>query len=94
LLVDQRRYGGRAAATAAALLLFAAIYPLLFARGGAANAALCAIPVLVAGYLWGMGAGAVTGLVVLPLTTIELVALGVQKADLPLTFGQGRRSCS
>ena len=89
MLLDQRRYGGRAFATASVLLAFAVIYPLLYARGGAANAALCAIPVLVAGYLWGMGAGAATGLVILPLTTIELVALGVPKADLPLTFGQG-----
>ncbi len=86
---DQRRYGRRGLATGAAFLLFASVYPLLFARGGAANAALCAIPVLIAGYLWGMAAGAVTGLVVLPLTTLELVALGVPHADLPLTFGQG-----
>jgi diguanylate cyclase (GGDEF)-like protein/PAS domain S-box-containing protein len=89
LLFDQRRYGRRALVSAAVLLLFAAIYPLFYARGGAANAALCAIPVLVASYLWGMGAGAATGLLILPLTTIELVALGVPQADLPLTFGQG-----
>ena len=36
-----------------------------------------------------MGAGATTGLIVLPLTTLELLALGVRGADLPLTFGQG-----
>ncbi|HEY8760678.1 MAG TPA: GGDEF domain-containing protein, partial [Candidatus Dormibacteraeota bacterium] len=89
MVLDQRRYGRRALATGAVLLLFVIVYPLLFARAGAANAALCAIPVLVAGYLWGMGAGAATGLLVLPLTTIELLALGVPHADLPLTFGQG-----
>jgi len=88
-LLDQRRYGRRALATGALLLAFAVVYPLLFARGGAANAALCAIPVLIAAYLWGTGAGVATGLLVLPLTTLEMLALGVPKADLPLTFGQG-----
>src|SRR3981081_1725069 len=89
LLFDQRRYGRRALATGAILLMFAVVYPLLFARGGAANAALCAIPVLVAGYLWGMSAGAATGLIILPLTTLELLAPGARGADLTTTLRHG-----
>ena len=83
------RYGRRAVGTAAGLAAFAIAYPPLYAWGGPANAALCSLPILVAGYYWGLWAGIVTGLVILPLTTLELVAVGVRGADVPLTFGQG-----
>ena len=83
------RYGRRAVGTAAGLLVFAFVYPPLYELGGASNAALCALPILVAGYYWGLWAGGLTGLLVLPLTTLELVALDARNPDLPLTFGQG-----
>jgi diguanylate cyclase (GGDEF)-like protein/PAS domain S-box-containing protein len=83
------RYGRRGFWTALSLVLFALAYPPLYAWGGAANAALCAFPILVAGYFWGLYAGVLMGLLVLPLTTLELVALDIRGADLPLMFGQG-----
>jgi len=86
---EDPRYGRRAIVTGVILLGFALIYPPAFVTAGAGITALCAIPILVAGYLWGMWAGALTGLLIVPLTILELVALGVPQADLALKFGQG-----
>jgi len=83
------RYGRRAVGTALALGAFALLYPPVFAWGGPANAALCVFPILIAGYYWGLAAGILTGFLILPLTTLELVAFDVRGADVPLTFGQG-----
>ena len=77
-----RDFRSRFAVTAGALAGFALIYPFIYAWGGPGMTALCALPILVAGYLFGLRAGAIVGFVIFPLSVLELVAFRVPAADL------------
>ena len=82
-----RDFRSRFAVTAGALAGFALIYPFIYAWGGPGMTALCALPILVAGYLFGLRAGAIVGFVIFPLSVLELVAFRVPAADLVLKTG-------
>jgi PAS domain S-box-containing protein len=73
--------------TGLALVLFAVLYPPLYWWAGPGITALCALPIMVVGYLWGMRAGALTGFLVFPLGVVELVAFHVPQAMLVVLTG-------
>jgi diguanylate cyclase (GGDEF)-like protein/PAS domain S-box-containing protein len=77
----------RAALTVLALTAFAVLYPPLYWWAGPGITALCALPIMVVGYLWGMRAGALTGFLVFPVGVVELVAFHVPQATLVLVTG-------
>ncbi len=82
-----RDFRSRFAVAAGALVGFAVVYPAIYAWGGPGMTALCALPILVVGYLFGLRAGAIVGFVIFPISVIELEALHVPAAGLVLSTG-------